>query len=705
MPTSRYPRPGHPIAPATLEPFFDIPVPNELLPRETRGVRLRDLDSSAWQRWGPTTCRRLAELVVETLRARYNSSSEDLLNVTIPGPPRGLKLEDLYLEPRTYNCLSKARARLPFENLGSCCIRDLRGIKGFGVKCLVDLLTTLEAVGGIGSREAADGADASSVMISAKRMRSRWYCDAIRRDDLRLGELVRAIKPNSKTLGVALDHILAEGSRTPDLPRIARLLATLRSRIRTCFRRPLEEELWEFTRPAGNERNRKMAAKYLGWDGDGGRTLQAVADDYGLTRERVRQVVARVDSALNHTRPFAPALDRVLEFITDRTPSVASDLEAALVAEGLTKRPFHLSVLPSTASMMNRELSFDIAIEEGQWLATNAHSGDLASQIVRAGRRAVAHWGAAIIDDIIERVEGRPSLEFATTVLSGRPDFAWLDKEGGWFWLRSVPRNRLRNQIEKIMAVAGRIQVGELRAGVGRHHRMKGFAPPRRVLIEFCRRMPAYRVDGETILCDPQPPVEEVLSENEQILYRVLQKEGPVMQRSKLEERCLAAGMLRSTFYVYLDYSPILSRYARGVYGFRGAAVSPDVVESLIPVVKRHRVIRDYGWGGDRKPWLAWRVSEAMVSSGVFRVPAAMKRFLEGEFRLAAADDDPACTLVIRENGAWGLSPFFRRRGVEAGDYLVLTFDLTTRSATIQVGDAAMVEELQDAATEGQAPR
>jgi histidine kinase/DNA gyrase B/HSP90-like ATPase len=698
--TSRYPRPGQPIAPRTLEPIFDVPVPRELLPRGTRGVRLCDLDSSAWQWLGPETCQRLADLVIETLKKRYDRFPGDLLDVLVPGPPAALMLEDLHLEPRTYNCLSRERARVPFSSFGSRRIRDLREIKGFGAKCLLDLMTALEAAGSVESRDGSNAADAASVARAAKRMRSRWYADAVRRDDPRLGEFVRASNPSSETLGAALDHIMAMGAGVSDPPRIARLLATLRSRIRACFRQRLEQELWDFTRPAGNERNRTMVATYLGWDGDGGRTLQAVADDYGLTRERVRQVATRVTSALSSKRPFAPALDRVLEFVADRTPGVVADLEAALLAEDLTERRFQLNVLPYTASMMGRELSFDVASQHGQWLAVNAQGADLASEIWRAARRAVEHWGAATVDDIVERVVARPSSELATTVLSSRPDFVWLDRESGWFWLGSVPRNRLRNQIEKIMAVAGRIEVGELRAGVGRHHRMKGFAPPRQVLLEFCRQMPAYRVDGETVLCDPPPPVEEVLSETEQIIYRMLHQEGPVMQRAKLEERCLAAGMPRSTFHVYLDYSPVLSRYARGVYGLRGAAVSPEVVESLIPTVKRHRVIRDYGWSGDRRIWLALRVSEAMVKSGVFGVPAAMKQFLEGEFRLITSDDDPVGTLVIRENGAWGLSPFFRRRGVEAGDYLVLTLDLTTRSAAVQLGDVAMVEDFQEGGPE-----
>jgi hypothetical protein len=74
-----------------------------------------------------------------------------------------------------------------------------------------------------------------------------------------------------------------------------------------------------------------------------------------------------------------------------------------------------------------------------------------------------------------------------------------------------------------------------------------------------------------------------------------------------------------------------------------------------------------------------------------------MKHFLEGEVRLVTPEGEQMGTLVSRESGAWGLGPFFRRRGIEEGDHLVLRFDLTTRCATAEVGDSAMLEELQEA--------
>jgi hypothetical protein len=41
------------------------------------------------------------------------------------------------------------------------------------------------------------------------------------------------------------------------------------------------------------------------------------------------------------------------------------------------------------------------------------------------------------------------------------------------------------NQVEKILSACKRIHVCELRAGVSRHHRREGFAPPQRVLLQL----------------------------------------------------------------------------------------------------------------------------------------------------------------------------------------------------------------------------
>ena len=259
-----------------------------------------------------------------------------------------------------------------------------------------------------------------------------------------------------------------------------------------------------------------------------------------------------------------------------------------------------------------------------------------------------------------------------------------------------MPRNRLLNRINKVLSVSPRINVAELRAGVARDRiECRVFVPPQRVLLELCRQADGYLVDGGTVRTSSPVAWGNTLSETEQILLLALEENGSVMQRKELEELCIGLGMNRSTFSVYLGHSPIIARYAPGVYGLRGAAVEPGLVESLISPRQRGKVLKDYGWTTDGRVWLGFQLSEAMISSGVFTAPAAMKTFVSGEFPLKVEDGSPIGTAVVQESGAWGLGPFFRRRGGEPGDHLILVFDLAAREAVVHIGDADLLDQFQ----------
>lgn len=318
-------------------------------------------------------------------------------------------------------------------------------------------------------------------------------------------------------------------------------------------------------------------------------------------------------------------------------------------------------------------------------------------EIRRIARKSISRWGLATAEDVAAQFERRMGtvvpVEFVALVLQDRPDFFWLDESTGWFWLRSVPRNRLLYQIEKIMAVADRIEVSELRGGLSRFHRLKGFAPPRRVLLELCRQLPEYTVENNVIVADPPLDWTVVLSEVEQLMVRVLRQAGSVLQTPTFEAICLTAGLNRATFWMYLQYSPIIERYSKGVYGLRGAEIPPGAIASLTPKRRSTRVLKDFGWTNDGRIWLGYRLSKALVSNGVPSIPAAMKDFLQGEFQIKAPDGSRFGTFVSRETGAWGLGPFLRRRGAEANDFLVLVLNLSTREAVPYLGDESLLDD------------
>jgi hypothetical protein len=321
-------------------------------------------------------------------------------------------------------------------------------------------------------------------------------------------------------------------------------------------------------------------------------------------------------------------------------------------------------------------------------------SADLLNQIDQVARAAVSHWGATTIDDVAAATKTDPAL--AGKVLGSLPGFSWLDESSGWFWIENMPRNSLLTQIRKILVVATTIDVGELRSGVGRHHRRKGFSPPRRVLRELCRQLSWCRVAGEKIVATEPLNPNNILSDSEQITFRVLKEYGPVMRKQRFEELCLYAGMNQHTFGAVLSYCPIIIRYAPEVYGLRGAELTAGLVESLMPKhTGKSKLLVDFGWTNDRNLQIVYKVSRGMLSSGVVSIPIGLRPFVNGKFTLRTADGYDVGTLVVKNNTAWGLGPFFSRRGGETDDYLRILFDLTKREASVHIGDASFLDEVR----------
>jgi hypothetical protein len=91
----------------------------------------------------------------------------------LPALPAGMKLADLPLEVRTFNCLASIGVDRRPGDLRAMTIESLLGIPGFWVKCLVDLLTSLEYV--IDHPQARKGLRAQASTRSApSRVPSRW---------------------------------------------------------------------------------------------------------------------------------------------------------------------------------------------------------------------------------------------------------------------------------------------------------------------------------------------------------------------------------------------------------------------------------------------------------------------------------------------------------------------------------------------------
>ena len=679
---SRYPRKGHRIAPSTLAHILDVRAKDQRM----GGVKLRDLDESAWERFETKTCHKLALEVVHRV-SRFRSALRSQLGGTrLPTPRTKGKPAVLQLQRRTFNCLNKAGLLDDPARLAETTFSELFTIAGFGDICFVDLLCALETQAATGHRTS------QQVLVAAHRLAKLKESARIRSNDPRLGLMIQSLAVPGENLKQIAEEITRSATYASPPRLFAQRLDDILLKVRTSRQLRLEEELGELLSFEPLPRNRELAAAYLGWDGKGTHTLEEVGLPHGLTRERVRQVTQHLVDTLKPKLPFLPVLDRVLQTIGEEIPCSVDWLESILTERKLCWERFRFGSVISAADITGRVCSFVVDDADGlQYVVARDQQG-VAKEVLQLTRKAVSHWGVATVEDIAaqasDHVRRDISPKFVETVLSSQPGFSWLDKPSGWFWLKSTTRNALLNQILKVIAVAPRIHISELRAGVSRHHRREGFAPPQRVLIALCAQAEGYAIDGDSVLASPPLDYREVLSDTESIIVDVLCEHGPVMQKPKLEELCFQKGLHRDSLSIHLTYSPVIARYAPGVYGLRGAQIPPGLAESMVKARMKTRVLADYGWLPDGRIFLSYKLSEGALSNGVVSVPAGMKSYLQGEFGLIIADGQSAGRLVVKDAQAWGLGPFFRRRGGEPGDLFQIVFDTMQRLASVRLGEA-----------------
>jgi hypothetical protein len=678
--------------------MLESPLPKSL--RQTTKYRLlSDLDGSSRRFFSPQEVDLLEDAVLEAVTTRLQYMPRSIKEGKLGKLPDGLVLDDLQLKVRTVNCLKREGLTSP-ARLENVTVERLMALRGFGVVSLLDFLTAIEEV------QSPTFVSRREVIVSEAQKLLRFKrAGAVLQGDPRLGgfltEILLSIQPpppprepvGYSALEVA--EILAAGATAPDW--VIEALRDLRLRIRAKTRISLEDELIDFlaSRP---ERDRRIVARRLGWDGNGGCTLEIAGNENGITRERVRQLEKKALEPLRTAPdyPFAPRLDAALELVEDLLPAPVDRIEYALTEARISEARFALGGLTTAAEILGREVNFKVSKQGGSSFVMNAASADLPGIIRRHSRRIVEHWGTGTILDLRTRVseEVNGDVEEVTVVqiLKMSADFYWLDKPSGWFTLSSVPRNRLINQVEKILSVTPRVHITELRDGVRRHHRMKGVAPPRRVLSELCRLTPGYRVEGDYVVADPPLDWVEVLADIEETMARILFEHGPLLTGSEFEKLCVGAGINRASYYAYLGYSPIIARYASQVYGLRGVEFPPGAAENLVPQGRRHRVVQDHGWSSGGQVWIAYRLTESLIKTGVIGIPAAIKQHVSGAYQLRSEEGANVGKLVAKETSAWGLGPFFARRGGEAGDAMVLTFDIGDRLATVSVGNDEILE-------------
>lgn len=683
---NRYPRPGERLAPSILFSALHEPAPPDLVAGTAlEGCRLCDLDETVWEKLPRETIYALSEAVIS--RVASACARRALQNRRLPRLPAGLKLEQMGLETRTLRCLGEAGYGAHPERLGDRTIGDLLALRSFGPRCLVDLLSAVEALSQGGRRLNPE------LTVEAELLAALPGAALANAEDPRFGSLIVEVDEGAATAEQVAQRLLARTCDPPDAPEMIERVRELRRRLEALALGTLEDELVQVFASTGSPRNREILISYYGWKDGRTHTLAEIGARYGMTRERTRQICAKLVRRKDPRQILAPVLDRTLGLVAERLPRSADRLEAELRDAGLTRVGLGLSNIQVAARLLGRQVPFVVVgVDQGR-LVVRPGEERIPPAVAEAARKQVFYRGVTTVGRVMAAVSARfktpVSEALVVETVQLMTGFGWLDRAAGWFCLASPSRHGLPKAIEKTLAVAGRLGIEQLAAAIARNRRLWKTPVPLAVLLEFCRQMRGLRIEGSSVLADPPLSWAETLTGVEAHLVRILREHGPIMERGMLEDLCVAQGINRFSFNAFLATSPVIAQYGPSVYGLVGADVSPTTIQAMVEKQRAQRaairVLEDHGQTEDGRIWLGYRLSKAASTYAVITVPAALKDVVTGRFDLMSADGRHVGTLAAREGRAWGLGAFLRQQGAQVDNYVRLTFDLKARQAVVTI--------------------
>lgn len=454
----------------------------------------------------------------------------------------------------------------------------------------------------------------------------------------------------------------------------------------------LEAELQGLIASVESGRNVALLVSLYGFDGSEPKTLEAVGQVYGLTRERVRQIGDRARVRLSSRWHDTPHLAAATEYIKKIAPAGRPAIAAELEKRGITKGYFSPDAILEAAELIDLDTKIRrLAIGENVLFGLG-QSRSLIRLCLHNLRKSTSKSGCTSVERLALEAD-LPIGEASKVrgILDALSETIWLDDSKTWVLSNRPTRNRLVNVACKVFAVAQKVEIGELRRAMSRPHRVP-YVPPAEALSRLLEFTGAARRCGD-LLVHEHSTCPTKLSGIEEILLDGFRTLGSPLSREALEQYCIEEhGINPTSFYIYLSYSPIVAKLMPGVYALVGTEVSAGSAERIRTAQLEARRSPEHGWTPAGRLWLMIPLDRLVINAMSRAVPTYVAELAAGTWACSVPGSLSAGEISIQNGFLSGLRGAFTLLAPEPGDFLFLTFDLQTRHVDASVGGPDLKE-------------
>lgn len=607
----------------------------------------------------------------------------------MPVVPSGFSVDSANLRNRTRNALCKSGLDRELVRLEGMTVGEVLQVPGFGYKSLIDLLSAFA--------DAERRPKPPPMPALVERLKQLAEQEpkvlTVQQTDPRFGGLLRS-------LNVASIEQLMERAALPLFYDVdAACLHTLIRRLVRAQKRSVTREFLEVLGYRKQPRRLAVVRAYFGLDQQGPRTLADVGRSFSVSRERVRQICTPPTLRGARGNFYLPRLDRAFDIIRKSAPCLATTTKRRLRRAGLLEEGTTLRSLLRIGRAFDREQAFVIR-KLGRDVVLLPRQDAAMTAVLSASRRVLARDGAFTAERIA--IVGKCArkgidAEEAQALLKLTGYFDTVGEDSRWFVTKQGRDLRIHRRIARLLSVSGDLLLEQVRTALRRDYLRGRHVPPLDVFAEVAARSSLFDIENRRIRLAVADEARAVASPNdESTAVEVLKEMGGYASRRALQRALADRGIGTASFWRILNYSPFITRLGQGVYGLIGCAPSFGAVQELTEMKVGEGGIIDHGWLPDRRLWLAYRLSDAAIETGVIGIPRATANVMSNEYSVVTSTGPTDARLRRRNCSAWGLRRVLVELGAEAGDYLVLKLNVSMHVAELAVGDESVVDEVMD---------
>lgn len=323
----------------------------------------------------------------------------------------------------------------------------------------------------------------------------------------------------------------------------------------------VDEELRFIINKIAEPRARQVAMARFGWCGDPVPTLQALGTDFGVTRERIRQIANKVEKNIKDFLGgrCPPMILKASQLVENALPMVKRDVPVLLRKEGI-----------SAIGLSYEALRKAVELAGTPWKVTEL-DGILIPACDRRGiekaKKAIVPLRNKPFANVYET--GIPDL--VSRFVEMRPDYAWLDRSAGVFWRANQWNNRVVFVCKKIFSLVGRLYADEVIRALERARNVQE-APPKAILLEMLRQTGWFDIHGEKIIRKDNVTFANLSDHDKQLLEATRGLSLP-LRFIDLHNNLVRGGMSSNQANVVIQKSPLIYPVVRGRYCFLGDAI------------------------------------------------------------------------------------------------------------------------------------